>query len=258
MTYTLITGSSKGIGRALAFEFAKHGHDLILTARSREILEQLACDIRTQHGVAVEIIPLDLSQSKSPFELINIIAGKKYDIDCLVNNAGIGYLGDYKDMDSHLIQQMLQLNITTVSQLTRYFAKRFVDCKRGKILQLSSTAGFQPGPYMSVYYASKAYVTSFSVSLAYELKGTGVSLSILCPGPTQSHFFKEAHMEGSFLARGVLGLSSAEKVAEVAYESLQKNKLFIIPGFINKLLTYCATIAPLRLSRQITAFLHRK
>ncbi|KTD11415.1 SDR family NAD(P)-dependent oxidoreductase [Legionella jamestowniensis] len=255
---TLITGSSKGIGHALAFEFAKNAHNLVLCARDKILLEQLASQIKEAYSVEVDIISLDLSQSDSAFKLIESLEKKNYFIDCLVNNAGVGYLGDFISMDPQVLNQMLQLNMVTVSELTRYFAKKFAQLGKGKILQVSSTAAFQPGPYMAAYYASKAYVNSLSEALAYELKDSGVTISILCPGPTQTNFFHDAGMEESFLARGVLGVMAAEKVAKLAYQGLQRGKLFIIPGVVNKILAYSASMSPFRVSRRITAFLHGK
>ncbi|WED44124.1 SDR family NAD(P)-dependent oxidoreductase [Legionella cardiaca] len=253
---TLITGASKGIGHALAFEFAKQGHDLILCARDEELLKELSLAIRATCSIHIDIISMDLSHSDSASKLIESI--KDYQIDCLVNNAGIGYLGDLVSMDSLDLNKLLQLNIVTLTELTRYFAKKFVEVGKGKILQVASTAAFQPGPYMAAYYASKAYVVSFSQALAYELKDTGVRLSILCPGPTQTNFFHAAHMDNSFIANGIIGVMSAEKVAKIAYRDLKKNKLFIIPGVINKILSYAVAVSPGRLNQRITAFLHRK
>lgn len=255
---TLITGSSKGIGQALAFEFAKHGHDLILCARDKIRLDELAQQIKSTYSVNVSVIALDLSKSKSALTLIKIIEEQQYLIDNLVNNAGIGYLGDFTAMDSNGLDALLQLNIVTVSELTRYFAHRFLQTGKGKILQVSSTAAFQPGPYMAAYYASKSYVTFLSQAVAFELKGTGVSLSILHPGPTQTNFFHSAGMDDSFLAKGFLGVMSAEKVAEIAYKGFMKNKLFIIPGIMNKLLAHSVAITPTAISQRIIAFLHRK
>ncbi|ASQ45717.1 SDR family NAD(P)-dependent oxidoreductase [Legionella clemsonensis] len=255
---TLITGSSKGIGHALALEFAKNAHNLVLCARDKIRLEQLSSEIKDAYSVEVDVISLDLAQSHSAFQLIEALEEKNCNIDCLVNNAGMGYLGDFISMDPQTLNQMLQLNMVTVSELTRYFAKKFAQQGKGKILQVSSTAAFQPGPFMAAYYASKAYVTSLSEALAYELRDSGVMISILSPGPTQTHFFHEAGMDESHLARGALGVMSAEKVAKLAYKGLQRGKLFIIPGTINKLLAYSASMSPFRMTRRITAFLHGK
>ncbi|AWN73157.1 SDR family oxidoreductase [Legionella anisa] len=255
---TLITGASRGIGHALAFEFARHGHDLILTARNQSLLEELAIQIKEKYSVNVTVIALDLSEPKAAAALVHQIEALNIEIDCLVNNAGIGYLGDFVSMDAEYLNALMQLNMTTLTMLTYYFAKKFVHKGQGKILQVASTAAFQPGPFMAAYYASKSYVASFSEALAYELKGTGVSLSILCPGPTQSDFFKEAGMENSFLARGFIGIKSTEQIAKAAYQGVKKNKLFIIPGSMSKILAYSAKFTPDALSLRITSFLHRR
>ncbi|WP_454784608.1 SDR family NAD(P)-dependent oxidoreductase [Legionella sp. WA2024007413] len=255
---TLITGASRGIGRSLAFEFASQGHYLILTARNQRLLEELAFQIKEKYPVEVTIIPLDLSALKSPAALVKQIETLNIEVDCLVINAGIGYLGDFSSMDEKYLNEMIQLNMAALTKLTYYFVKKFIHKGRGKILQVASTAAFQPGPFMAMYYASKSYVVFFSRALAYELKGTGVTISILCPGPTQSDFFKKAGMENSFLARGLIGVKSTEYVAKAAYRGLKQNKLFIIPGIINKMLAYSAKLIPDALSTRITAFLHGK
>ncbi|HHT0594677.1 TPA: SDR family NAD(P)-dependent oxidoreductase [Legionella anisa] len=254
---TLITGASRGIGHALAFEFARHGHDLILTARNQSLLKELAIQIKEKYSVNLTVIALDLSEPKAAADLVHQIEALNIEIDCLVNNAGIGYLGDFVSMDADYLNALMQLNMTTLTMLTYYFAKKFVHKGQGKILQVASTAAFQPGPFMAAYYASKSYVASFSQALAYELKGTGVSLSILCPGPTQSDFFKEAGMENSFLARGFIGIKSTEQIAKAAYHGVEKNKLFIIPGIMSKILAYSAKLTPDALSLRISSFLHR-
>ncbi|MCW8409651.1 SDR family oxidoreductase [Legionella sp. PATHC035] len=255
---TLITGASRGIGQALAFEFARHGHDLILTARNQHLLEELAVQIKEKYSVKVRVIALDLSSPGAAADLFKQVEALNIEIDCLVNNAGVGYLGHFVSMDAEYLNSLIQLNMTTLTMLTYYFAKKFVHKGQGKILQVASTAGFQPGPFMAAYYASKSYVVSFSEALAYELKGTGVTLSILCPGPTQSDFFKEAGMENSYLARGFIGIKSTEQIATTAYRGFKKNKLFIIPGIVNKMLACSAKFTPDALSIRITAFLHRR
>lgn len=257
MMTTLITGASKGIGQALAYEFAKHGHDLVISARDQQLLEQLAGIIHTKYSVNVDIIPMDLSRVDSASNLIEAVERRGLQVDCLVNNAGIGYLGDFTSMDEKYLNELLQLNIVTLSELTRHYANQFIKSRKGKILQVASIAAFQPGPQMAAYYASKAYVTSLSQALAYELKGSGVSISILCPGPTQTNFL-HASMEGSRLSRGNIGILSAEKVAQKAYRGLENNKLFIIPGMFNKILAYSASLSPDVIKTRIAAFLHRK
>lgn len=258
MMTILITGASKGIGHALAHEFAKHGHDLVITARDRHLLNQLAIVLRMEHSVQVDTIAIDLSRGGSALRLVGEVEAKGHQIDCLVNNAGIGYLGDFTEMSTEYLNEMMQLNMVALSELTHHYAQVFVKANKGKILQVASIAAFQPGPKMAAYYASKAYIVSLSRALAYELKETGVSLSILCPGATHTNFMQQANMDDSILAKGYLGLMSAEKVAKIAYRGLEKNKLIIIPGLLNKILAYSALIAPSALSTRIAAFFHTK
>lgn len=254
----LITGASKGIGHALAQEFAKNGHDLVIVARDKHLLNQLAIMLKMEYGVKVDTIAIDLSRGGSALRLVEEIESRGHQIDGLVNNAGVGYLADFIEMKTEQLNELLQLNMVALSELTHHYAQLFVKAKRGKILQVTSIAAFQPGPQMAAYYASKAYVLSLSEALAYELKPHGVKLSILCPGPTKTHFMEYAHMEESAIGKGYIGLMSAEKVARIAYRGLEKNKLIIIPGFLNKFLALSARYSPVALSMRITAFLHQK
>lgn len=255
---TLITGASKGIGLALAYEFARNGHDLVLVARDEDRLHEVSKTLQLKYGVKVDVIAMDLSRVGSGSNLIEEVASRNHQIECLVNNAGFGYLGRYTQMSSETVNNLIQLNITCLSELTRHFARQFVTAGQGKILQVASTAGFQPGPMMAVYYASKAYVISLSQAIAYELKGTAVRLSILCPGPTNTEFMKTAHMEETHLGKGMIGIMSPETVARIAYRGLMKNKLFIIPGIMNKILASFARILPAQLLMPIVARFHKK
>lgn len=255
---TLITGASRGIGQAIAFEFARQGHDVVLVAREEPRLNELAATLRLKFDIQADSIAMDLSRPGSAQQLINSLEEKQLDIECLINNAGIGCLADFVDMDGETVNATMQLNMVCLTELTHHYAARFSKLGRGKILQVASTAGFQPGPRMSVYYATKAYVISLSVALAYELKPHGVTVSILCPGPTETDFMERAHMKGSWLARGIIGLMSAEKVARKAYSGLNNNQLFIIPGIMNKILVFAAKLSPRFMSSRIVAFFHRK
>ena len=254
----LITGASKGIGRALAYEFAKHGYDLVITARHEDLLTELAAEISSLYPIQINTIALDLSYPKATEKLITDIAEKGLFIDCLVNNAGIGSLGDFASLDSKTLNELLQINIVALTELTRHYAQQFLILNKGKILQVASIAGFQPGPKMAAYYASKAYVISLSQALGYELKHSGVSLSILCPGPTETNFWDRQNLNKTRLAKGYIGLMSAKKVAEIAYKGLQKNKRFIIPGFLNKFFTFANTFMPSSVSMWVVRFFHRK
>lgn len=254
----LITGASKGIGEALAYEFAKASHDLILSARSKDLLEELATKLEKNYAIKAEILVADLSQVDGAINLIKHFEKMNQKIDCLVNNAGIGVVGDFANSSFAELTDMLQINILSLSQLTHYFIKQFKEQGNGKILEVASMAGFQPGPLMAAYYASKAYVISLSEALAYELKGTKVSISILCPGTTETYFWKRSKGEETNLAQGYFGLMSAEKVAESAYQGLMNNKLFIIPGVFNKLLTIGMRLTPNIITKRIAALLNAK
>jgi short-subunit dehydrogenase len=258
MMRTLITGSSKGIGLHLAYEFAKHGHDLILVARDEKLLREHAATIKLQYSVQVDYFVIDLSRPGSSANLVEMINYKKLEVECLINNAGIGDLGDFVDIGIERLNAILMLNIIALSELSHHYSQVFKTKGLGKILEVASTAGFLPGPRMAAYYASKAYVISLSQALAYELKGSGVNLSILCPGPTESHFMHSANMDGSYLQRGILGKMSAQKVATIAYRDFMRNKLFIIPGISNKILAFATRLSPTMISIRIAAFFHRK
>lgn len=255
---TLITGASRGIGQAIAFEFARQGHDLVLVAREESRLSEFAATLRLKFGIQADSIAMDLSRPGSAHTLVETLGNKQWDIECVINNAGIGCLADFVETDSETVNAMMQLNMVCLTELTHHYANCFSKLGRGKILQVASTAGFQPGPRMATYYATKAYVISLSQALAYELKPHGVTVSILCPGPTETAFMERAHMQGSWLARGIIGLMSAEKVARKAYSGLNNNKLFIIPGIMNKILVLAAKLSPSFMSTRIVAFFHRK
>lgn len=255
---TLITGASRGIGQALAFEFARHGHDLVLVAREEHRLMQIATTLKLNYGIQADCIAMDLSRPGSALNLVEILDEKQLDIECLVNNAGMGCLADFADTNAEIVNAMIHLNMTCLTELSHHFAQRFSKLGQGKLLQVASTAGFEPGPRMAVYYATKAFVISLSQALAYELKPHGVTVSILCPGPTDTSFLERAHMQGSWLARGAIGLMRAETVAKKAYRGLMNNKLFIIPGIMNKLVVFAAKISPSFISTRLVAFFHQK
>lgn len=255
---TLVTGASKGIGLALAREFAQHGHDLILIARDQVVLSTISEELQTTYKVKVAFKAADLSQEGSAKQLYSELQAEGHQVNCLVNNAGIGYMGPYIDMDDKLLHDLMYINMISLSELTRLYVADFVRQNEGSVLQVASTAAFQPGPYMAAYYASKAYVVSLSHAIARELKGTNVSLSILCPGATSTNFFSAAKMENSFLEKGYAGMMSSESVAKIAYKGLLQRKLFIIPGFMNKIMSYASSMSPKSISAVIAERMHRK
>lgn len=255
---TLLTGASKGIGLALAHEFALHGHDLVLVARDEEKLKEASMSLNEKYKVKVSYVVCDLSKEGSALTLYQDIKNQGIAINCLVNNAGIGYMGSYAEMDTKTLHDLMQINMVSLSELTRLFLNDFVSVNAGSILQVASTAAFLPGPQMAAYYASKAYVVSLSHAIAYELKETNVSVSILCPGATKTNFFPNAGMVDSMLEKGYSGMLTPEEVAKSAYKGLQKKKLFIIPGIMNKISSYSASMTPKGIAAAIANYLHHK
>lgn len=243
-TFVLITGASAGIGWELAHVFARHGHNLVLTARSAEKLRSLADDLKSRHGILVQVIVQDLSGPGSPDRIFREIQNQKISIDILVNNAGFGTYGFFAKTNLEKELEMIRLNISALTHLTKLFLPGMLERKSGKILNVASTAAFQPGPVMAVYYASKAYVLSFSEALAAELSGTGVSVTALCPGPTESEFQKAAGINGQNLLFNQMTVMKARKVAETGYSGLLKGKRIIIPGFLNRLLPFFVRLSP--------------
>ena len=187
----LVTGASSGIGADLARELARDGHDLVLSARSIEPMQALAAELEAD-GAGAVVIAADLSRPGGATELAGAIAARGLDIDVLVNNAGLGGIGRFDQMEPQRISDMLQVNIVALTELTRLLLPGMVARRRGKVLLVASTASFQPGPRMAAYFATKAYVLSLGEALAYELRATGVTVTTLCPGATATNFFKAA------------------------------------------------------------------
>jgi short-subunit dehydrogenase len=258
MTKTaLITGASTGIGHELSKIFAKKGYDLVLVARDGQRLAKIATKLESQYGITATTMAKDLSQPSAPGDIYNTVVDEKIGIDVLVNNAGSGHYGRFIDTDLRKIQDEIQLNITTLTTLCRLFGADMVKKGAGSILNVSSTAAFQPGPLMGNYYASKGYVLMLSEALNYELKGDGVTITVLCPGPTQTEFFKRSNMTETNLARGPWVMSAAD-VAQAGFDGLMKGKTIVIPGMINKLIVFLIRFTPRRLAPAIVSFLHKK
>ncbi|WP_018248495.1 SDR family NAD(P)-dependent oxidoreductase [Orenia marismortui] len=240
--YTLITGASKGIGYELANIFAQNKFNLILVARSEDKLAEIAKELIEKYNINCYIFAADLSSLDNVKKLYNKIQNKGLDVSVLVNNAGFGKLGLFHKTDIETEIDMINLNITTVTFLTKLFLQDMIKMGYGKIMNVASTAAFQPGPYMSVYYASKAYVLSFSEALASELNNLKISISTLCPGPTDTNFQDVANMKKVKLFESEV--MKAETVAKVAYKGLLKGKRIIIPGIQNKLLATSSKLMP--------------
>ncbi len=248
----LITGASSGIGLDLACLMAPD-FDLIITARNKAKLEQIAQNLQSKNGNHVHVIPADLADSKAPELLFAEIKRRGLPVDILVNNAGFGAYGPFTETNLQDKLAMIQVNITALTHLTKLVLPEMKARKRGRILNVASTAGFQPGPLMAVYYATKAYVISFSEAIANELKGSGISVSCLCPGATATEFAARAGMEKSRLFK--LGAMQSRNVARAGYLKLLLGRSgLVIPGVINKLMVQSLRISPRRL---VTAIARR-
>jgi len=239
----LITGASGGIGLELARLFAAGGYDLVLVARSAGKLEELAGELR-KHGGAVRLLAKDLARPESPEEVFRELEAAGVAVDVLVNNAGFATYGPFVELDLGRELEELQLNVVTLTHLTKKLLPGMLARRRGGVLNVASTAGFQPGPLMAVYYATKAYVISFSEALAEELSVTGVTVSVLCPGPTATGFQRRAGMEASKLFSGVMQVADAAAVARAGYEGFRAGKRIVIPGLLNKVGVQSIRVSP--------------
>ncbi len=238
----LVTGASSGIGLELARLFARDGYRLVLVARGQDALERVAEELRRQHGATVTIVPMDLAVPGAGERLVAEIRRRDCAIDILVNNAGFALYGPFAQTDWNTELQMLRVNIEALTTLTKLLLPEMLVRKRGKILNVASTAAFQPGPLMAVYYATKAYVLSFSEALHEEVRGTGVTVTALCPGMTRSGFQARAGLERSRLLK--VGMMEAATVARAGYRGLMRGKPVVIPGLKNKLLTFLVRLTP--------------
>ena len=249
----LITGASSGIGWDLAHIMATD-FDLIVTARNQKKLEELASQLESAHGAHVHVIPADLARPQAPEEIFAEVARRGLPVDVLVNNAGFGSYGAFKSTSLQEELDMLQVNVTAVTHLTKLALRGMLERKRGRILNVASTAGFQPGPLMAVYYATKAYVISFSEAIANELKGSGVTVTCLCPGPTATEFATRADMEKSRLF--MLGRMRSQDVARAGYKGMLRGKRLVIPGVMNKLVMQSVRFTPRKMVTAIAGNLN--
>ncbi|MBX7165067.1 MAG: SDR family oxidoreductase [Pirellulales bacterium] len=248
----LITGASRGIGRALAEEFAAQGHDLVLTARNRQELDELAQSLRAR-GRQAWVMPADLTRPQAPRQLYDQVAAAGIVVEVLVNNAGFGNYGRFDQIDWPREAELLQVNITALTELTKLYARDMVARRRGRIMNVASTGAFQPGPLLTTYYASKAYVLSFSEALACELRGTGVTVTCLCPGATRTHFMQQAGMDNLRLFR--LGLMDARDVARCGYRGTLAGRTVVVPGLMNKLGVFAVRFTPRNVVTRIVYWL---
>ncbi|NVB40516.1 SDR family oxidoreductase [Pseudenhygromyxa sp. WMMC2535] len=252
----VITGASAGLGRELARLFAADGHGLVLVARREARLRELADELEAAHSITALPLAMDLSDPEAPDAIAAALAGEGLDPEFLVNNAGFGTSGAFAELALARELEEISVNIRALVHLTRLLLPGMVERGRGRILNLGSTAGFQPGPYMATYYASKAFVNHFSEALAHELAGTGVSVTVSCPGPTATEFGAVAgNAKSALFERGVV--ASSEDVARHAYQAMLRGERMAVPGLINKLLVRSGGLLPRGLLLRITGRLNQ-
>lgn len=254
----LVTGASSGIGAEIARELAARGYDLVLAARRTERLERLAAELRHTHSTSASVISADLSAADAARELWTTIERGARAVDVLVNNAGVGLVGNLADIDAESAARMMRLNMELLTSLTRLALPGMLQRRGGGILNVASLAGFQPaGPRMAVYYATKAYVLSLTRALAVELRGTGVTVTALCPGPTRTEFDVVGGAAGIRLFRW-LPLMDARAVAVAGVRGLFTGRSIVVPGWFNKLLALGGELLPRSLATALNGSLLRE
>ena len=255
MATALITGASAGLGLEYARLFAADKHDLVLVARRKERLDALAAELAAAHGVKVHVVTADLMEPAAPQQIVDAVAALGVEVESLVNNAGFGTNGPFWELDPAKERGMIEVNVTALVALTRAFLPGMVQRKRGRVLNIGSTAGFQPGPYMAGYYASKAFVNSFTEGLAYELRGTGVTATVSCPGATATEFALVAGNEKSKLFK--MGAMTAAEVAADGYRAMMAGRPMVVHGLKNKFSAWSVRLSPRALVTAIAASLNK-
>jgi uncharacterized protein len=251
----LITGASAGLGRELAKLAAADGANLVLVARRRDRLEELAQQLTAAHGVAVQVTAADLADPAAPAVIVEATQAAGITVDALVNNAGFGSIGPFAKADLARQLEMVAVNVRALVELTHRCLPGMLARKQGRILNLASVAGFVPGPFMATYYASKAFVLSFTEALATELQGTGITVTASCPGPTKTEFADVARNGESKLFRR--RVATAAGVAKHAYRAMLNGTVVAVPGLMNKLIVQSVRVSPRATLRSIAAGLNR-
>jgi len=254
----IITGASSGIGYELARLFARDGYRLLLLARKEEPLRKAAHELK-KSGAMVEVMAIDLGRANAAQKIFDYTVRKKIAIDVLVNNAGYGGAGFFHKIDWQQHSDMIQVNVVAAAQLCRLFLPGMIQRGHGRILNVASTAAFQPGPMMGVYYATKAFLLSLSLALSAECAGTGVTVTALCPGPTLTKFLERANIHHTRLVRfKVMPFIDADKVAVAGYQGLDNGKKMVVPGVMNKIGVLSIRIMPRSMALAVIKSLHRK
>jgi short-subunit dehydrogenase len=250
MKVTLITGASSGIGEAFARRLAGEKQNIVLVSRNQKKLHELCDELMLKHSISAHYIAIDLSESDGPQRVFEETSKHGMDVDLLINNAGFGSMGDFAELDCERELEMIRLNISALVELTHLYLKPMRDRRSGAVINVASTASFQPVPYMATYAATKAFVTSFTEAVAEENRSFGISISALCPGPTETNFFAAADAV-PFAAKG---MQTSEDVVEVGLRGIKKRKAKIISGFRNAVGARLVAFVPNKL---ITAFVAR-
>ncbi|MEF8841665.1 MAG: SDR family oxidoreductase [Haloarculaceae archaeon] len=256
----LVTGASAGIGKALTERFASEGHDVVLVARREERLRAVADGIEDAHGVAAHVVPADLSNREDRADLYAEVTGRGIEVDYLVNNAGVGTQGKFTEIDLDRDLDLVELNVAAPTHLSKLFVRDMVERGGGGVLTVASTAAFQPGPYMATYYASKAYELSFSQALHEELRGDGVTATVLCSGPVATEFQGRADMTDAPIGRqdgGLIRWMEADDVARMGYRGLAEGRAVVVPGTANRVVRLAAKLLPSSLARKLAMRVNR-
>ncbi len=246
----LVTGGSGGIGLELAKILARNDFDLVLVARKRDTLEAAAGQLEGKFAVKAHVFTADLRRADAPQAIFDFLQNENIPIEVLVNNAGFGLGGEFSETELQLELEMIQVNISALTHLTKLFLAPMLRRRSGRVLNVASTAAFQPGPLMAVYYASKAYVLSFSEALSEELRNSGVTVTALCPGPTHTGF-ADAAQRGDSRLFNAFGISDADDVAQYGFDAMMQGKRIAIPGVKNKILAQANRFAPRALSAKL-------
>ncbi len=255
--YTLITGASSGIGWELAHEYARNGHSLILTARTTSKLNELKAELEKKHNALIEVISLDLSKPTSAEKLFSEIKSRGFKLNGLVNNAGFGDHSEFAKSNFNKISEMIQLNVNSLTEITHLFMSDLIKNAPSKIMNVASTAAFLPGPLMAVYYATKAFVLSFSEGLSKELETQNVSVTALCPGPTTSGFMEAANFSNSSYLQKIK-FPTSRAVAVYAYQKTMNNQVIAVHGVLNNIMVFATRIMPRSFTRGLVLSVQKK
>lgn len=257
MSYALITGASKGIGKAIAFELAKRNYDLLLTSRSLNLLNEAAEEIKKTYPIQIHFIALDLSENNSPLQLYNWCLENNFPISILINNAGAGMSGLFQNSSLENHTKLIYLNVVAPTQLCQLFIPILQQHSQSYILNIASTAAYQAIPYLAVYASSKAYILKLSRGLSKELINKGTSVTCISPGPTDTDWAKTASVPAKALKMAAKLNMRPSKVAEIAVKSMFAKKMEVVPGIVNKFGVFMAWLLPKKISERVASNLYR-